>query len=278
LNLANSRKEERRMNLPVVESPIAKESFMEGLKDRLAPLYARLAEHALYRSFHSIDNVRTFMQSHVFAVWDFMSLLKTLQRGLTSVEVPWMPSADASSRRLVNEIVLGEESDVYEGRPVSHFELYLEAMQACGASTSTIEAVLGELRAGAGVMDALAHSGASPAARIFVAETFRVIAGGRLHEIAAAFTFGREDLIPDIFRGFIRDQDEQLSGQLGLFRWYLDRHIEVDGDEHGPMALQMVANLCGSDRAKWMEASDAAVRAVEARLALWDALAVELGR
>jgi hypothetical protein len=266
------------MSLTVVASPIANEAFIASLKNRLAPLYARLAEHPLYRSFHSIDDVRTFMQAHVFAVWDFMSLLKTLQRGLTSVEVPWMPSADAASRRLVNEIVLGEESDVYQGRPVSHFELYLEAMQACGASTLMIERLLAELRADTPVMDALARAGAFPAAQTFVSETFRVIASGRLHEIAAAFTFGREDLIPDIFRGFIRDQDEQLSGQLGLFRWYLDRHIEVDGDEHGPMALQMVANLCGSDEAKWMEAGDAAVRAVEARLALWDAITAELGR
>ena len=67
-----------------------------------------------------------------------------------------------------------------------------------------------------------------------------MIGSGRLHAIAAAFTFGREDLIPDVFRGFIRDQDARLGGRLNLFRWYLDRHIEVDGDEHGPMALQMV--------------------------------------
>ncbi|ADW67707.1 DUF3050 domain-containing protein [Granulicella tundricola] len=264
------------MSNALIESPATISPALEVLQERLAPLYAKLAAHPLYRSFHSVADVRMFMATHVFAVWDFMSLLKTLQRGLTSVEVPWVPTADASSRRLVNEIVLGEESDAYEGRPVSHFELYLEAMRACGAPTVTIEAVITFLNNGLSVPKALAQAGASRAAQAFVAETFRVIAGGRLHEIAAAFTFGREDLIPDIFRGFIRDQDDRLSGQLTLFRWYLDRHIEVDGDEHGPMALQMVANLCGDDELKWLEAGDAAVEAVEARLALWDAIAAEL--
>ena len=249
---------------------------MQSLKARLEPLYARLADHPLYRSFHSIEDVRTFMETHVFAVWDFMSLLKSLQRGLTSTDPPWLPTADAASRRLVNEIVLGEESDMYEGRGVSHFELYLEAMQACGASTAAMEHVVAQLRAGVPVPQALANAGAPKAAQAFVAETFRVIENGRLHAIAAAFTFGREDLIPDIFRGFIRDQDARLSGQLTLFRWYLDRHIEVDGEEHGPMALQMVANLCGDDEAKWREAGDAAVGAVVSRLALWDAITSKL--
>ncbi len=250
---------------------------MERLKARVEPLYERLGSHPLYRSFQSVEDVKIFMQTHVFAVWDFMSLLKTLQRGLTCVDVPWLPVSDAASCRLVNEIVLGEESDVYKGRAVSHFALYLEAMQACGASTKVIESALRELRAGRPAVEALAAAGASNAAQRFLGETFQVIETGRLHAIAAAFTFGREDLIPDIFRGFIRDQDERLAGQLSLFRWYLDRHIEVDGDEHGPMALQMVANLCGDDAVKWQEARDAAVEAVQARLALWDSIAGELG-
>ncbi len=255
-----------------VEAPVS--PHLELLKTRLQPLYDRLAAHPLYRSFRSIEDIRLFMETHVFAVWDFMSLLKTLQRGLTSIDVPWLPTPDASSRRLVNEIVLGEESDLYEGRAVSHFELYLEAMQSCGASTAVIGRFIAALRAGTSVPEAV--NLAPAAAQTFVAETFRVIASGRLHAVAAAFTFGREDLIPDIFRGFIRDQDTSLNGQLALLRWYLDRHIEVDGDEHGPMALQMVANLCGDDPIKWQQAGDAAVEAVQARLALWDAITAQL--
>ena len=251
---------------------IAVHTELEVLKAQLKPLYSRLAAHPLYRSFHSVDDLRLFMESHVYAVWDFMSLLKTLQRGLTCIDTPWLPTADASSRRLINEIVMGEESDEYEGEPVSHFELYLRAMQACGASTTGIEHFIAAVRQGTAVPHAMQTAQASVAAQQFVANTFAVIGTGKLHAIAAAFTFGREDLIPDIFRGFLRDQDERLNGQLALFRWYLDRHIEVDGDQHGPMALQMLSNLCGNDPVKWQEAEDAAVQAVEARIALWDGI------
>ncbi len=266
------------IDVPTAGLNITADNEMRRLQLRLAPLYDRLAGHPLYASFHTIEQLGVFMQSHVFAVWDFMSLLKSLQRGLTGVEVPWLPTADAATRRLINEIVLGEESDVYEGRAASHFELYLEAMETAGISTGTIRSFLSAVGNGLSVQEALETAQAPTAACTFVAETFRIIAGGRLHEIAAAFTFGREDLIPDIFRGFIRGQDERLSGRLSLLRWYLDRHIEVDGDQHGPMALEMVATLCGRDEERWREATEAAVAAVEARLALWDAIAVAVRR
>ncbi|MCU1319829.1 MAG: hypothetical protein JWP98_1347 [Edaphobacter sp.] len=243
------------------------------LSERLRPLYTRLAEHRLYRTLETIDDLRLFMESHVFAVWDFMSLLKMLQRSLTCVEVPWVPSRFPESRRLVNEIVAGEESDVYQGSPMSHFELYRGAMQECGADLSAIDNLLRELEGGAEWSRALARSGASRAAQNFVRTTFACIEEGKLHATAAAFTFGREDLIPDMFRGFIRDQDERLSGRLSIFRWYLDRHIEVDGEEHGPMALRMIAELCGTDAVKWQEAGEAAELALLARLELWDGIA-----
>ena len=249
---------------------------LQKLAERLKPLYDRLANHPLYALFNTVEDLHVFMEAHVFAVWDFMSLLKTLQRGLTCVEVPWTPSRFATSRRLINEIVLGEESDIYGTEAVSHFELYLRAMRECGASTAAMDFLLSALRDGAGWEKALALSGAPEAAQRFVRSTFAVIAAGKLHAAAAAFTFGREDLIPDMFRGFIRDQNDRLQGQLELMRWYMERHIEVDGEEHGPMALQMVAELCDADDAKWREAGEAAEQALRARIALWDGIAASL--
>jgi len=253
---------------------------LQQLAERLRPLYNRLANHPLYSAFETVEDLHIFMESHVFAVWDFMSLLKTLQRGLTCVEVPWIPSRFPASRRLVNEIVLGEESDIYGTRPISHFELYIHAMKECGACTLAIESLLTHLRDGADWSSALARSSAPEPAQRFVRSTFEVIERGRLHEIAAAFTFGREDLIPDMFRGFIRDLDtavdERMSGRFATLRWYLDRHIEVDGEDHGPMALKMLSELCGTDALKWGEATDAAVTALLARIALWDSIAASL--
>jgi hypothetical protein len=245
---------------------------LQALEDQLQPLTQQLAQHPLYRSFNSIDDLRIFMESHVFAVWDFMCLLKTLQRGLTCVTIPWSPSPLAESRRLINEIVFGEESDMFEGQPLSHFELYRIAMQQCGADTSAIDTFLAAVVRGTSWPRALSTCDAPEPARRFVQSTFAIIEAGKLHAIAAAFTFGREDLIPDMFRGFLRDQDEMLGGRLSTMRWYMERHIEVDGEEHGPMALRMVSELCGGDPVKWKEATEAATFALTARIALWDGI------
>jgi len=246
---------------------------VEEIERRIAPLRAQLTAHPLYASMHTLEHVRLFMQSHVFAVWDFMSLLKSLQGQLTCTQVPWTPTRFAGSRRFVNEIVLGEESDEYNGRPVSHFEVYLEAMEACGADTAPMRSVVELAQAGhwmAG-LDA-----APPAAKRFVQSTFEVIRNGSLAAQAAAFTFGREDVIPDLFRGFIRELNSELAGQLSTFIWYLERHIEVDGEDHGPLSLRMVAGLCGDSAELWAEAAQAAEDAIRARLALWDGILVEI--
>ena len=219
-----------------------------------------------------MQDLHTFMQSHIFAVWDFMSLLKALQRGLTCTEVPWLPSSQPEARRLINEIVLGEESDLYQGRAASHFELYLEAMHACGASTAAIDGLLLQLRSGGSMEGVLKNASIPACARAFMQQTFSLIAQDQLHAIAAAFTFGREDLIPDMFRGFVREMNQQMSGKLEMFVWYLERHIEIDGEEHGPMALRMVSELCGEDELCWQQAGDAAEQALLARLALWDGI------
>ncbi|MGI4756169.1 MAG: DUF3050 domain-containing protein [Janthinobacterium lividum] len=251
-------------------------THLEQLETTLRPLYAQLSAHPLYRSFTRMEDLHLFMETHVFAVWDFMSLLKTLQRGLTCVEVPWVPSRTPESRHLINEIVLGEESDVYEGRHTSHFELYCEAMRQCGASTAAADALITAIRNGQDAAQAIKQCGAPAEAVAFVRDTFYILKGSDLHGVAAAFTFGREDLIPEMFKGFVRDLNQELHDQLSTFIWYLERHIEVDGGEHGPMALRMVADLCGDDKAKWVEAERAAVFALESRIRLWNGIAARI--
>lgn len=251
---------------------------IEALEAKLKPLYDQLANHRLYRSFRTLADLHTFLESHVFAVWDFMSLLKALQRGLTCVDVPWVPSTFPESRRLVNEIVLGEETDVYEGKALSHFEIYLLAMQQCGADTTAIDRLLFALRDGADLHQAIRGSHAPEPAKLFLRDTFHILSEEKLHTTAAAFTFGREDLIPAMFKGFVRDLNRDLGGNLDTFLWYLERHIEVDGEEHGPMALRMIAELCGDDEQKWHEAEQAATFAIQSRLNLWDGIADAISR
>jgi hypothetical protein len=246
---------------------------LAAIRARIEPLQARLHQHPLYQTIHTPEHLKTFMQSHVFAVWDFMSLLKALQARLTCVSVPWTPTAWPESRRFINEIVFGEESDVYQGRAISHFELYLEAMEEFGADTGPVREML-KNRTVSGVPSV--HSFRSPAgvpqeSAAFMDTTFEVIRGGQRHELAAAFTFGREDMIPGLFRSLVRELDAE-GERLGKFIWYLERHIEVDGEDHGPLSLQMVEDLCGSDEQRWDEAGQAAETSIRARIALWDGI------
>lgn len=232
-----------------------------------------LVAHPVYSDIKSVDELHIFMQHHVFAVWDFMSLLKSLQRMLSCVEVPWVPQGDPNIRRLVNDIVMSEETDeAGEGQYSSHFELYLESMQQVSADTRPILDLLARIGRDEDVAQAMDHCGAPAGAVRFVKSTFDVIDTGDLHRIAACFTFGREDVVPDMFRNIVEEMRRNNSARLDRFIYYLDRHIAIDTDVHGPMAFDMIGRICGDDDRKWSEAQDAAVTAIRSRVKLWDSV------
>ena len=252
-------------------------SRTEQLVDSLRPLRARVLGHPLYSSVASPEGLRVFMEHHVFAVWDFMTLLKCLQRHLSCVEVPWLPTEDRESRRLINEIVLAEESDDDgSGGHASHFELYLDAMRQAGADPSPVERFLEAIRRGRPIDLALESSEVPESARAFVRTTWGFVESGSIAAVASAFTLGREELIPDLFGGLVASIESREPGRLALFRRYLDRHVALDGDEHGPMALRMLSAVCGDDPVRWRDARFAASTALEARLALWDGVLGEV--
>lgn len=240
------------------------------------PVRTRLLNHEIYSAVRDLDGLRNFARYHVFAVWDFMSLLKALQQQLTCTTVPWVPVGSGSVRYLINEIVTGEESDeTPDGQRLSHYELYLQAMQQMEADDSLIRNLIEMIQNGSPVREALHTLNLPNGVRQFVEFTFDVIATQKPHLIAAVFTFGREDLIPNMFIEIVRQLDAD-NGQLHLFRYYLERHIELDGDHHSQLAMQMVEELCGQDKQKWSESTDWTVRALEARIGLWDAVSEEL--
>jgi hypothetical protein len=232
--------------------------------------------HRIYGLVDSAARLRRFMESHVFAVWDFQSLLKAMQQRLTCTSVPWVPTADREARRMVNEIVLDEESDeLPEGGSASHFELYLDGMRQAGADTGPIERLLALLRDGGPLPQSLASCGAPAAAATFVRHSFDVIGSGSTPGIVAAFTYGREDVIPDMFRGLVASLADR-DPAWNRFRWYLDRHIEADDEKHAPICRRILARLCGDDAQTWDEASRVARACVEARIGLWDAIAADI--
>ena len=244
---------------------------------QIQDLRERLIAHPLYAAVSDEEALRIFMRAHVFCVFDFMTLLKTLQRKLTCVEVPWLPPANREACRLVNEIVLGEESDLHPaGGYASHYDLYHEAMRACGADTVPIDDVLGWLRTGMNVRAVLMREELPPGVKAFVTATLDVVQTNDLHRIVAFFTLGREDVIPDMFRRLVQTLSEDAPERWQPFLYYLDRHIEVDGDQHGPMSHMLLKSVCGDDLRLWKEAEQAARCALAARIALWDAILAEI--
>jgi hypothetical protein len=244
------------------------ESRIESITSVIAPLKERLAQHDMYKRLSDEESIRVFMQHHVFAVWDFMSLTKWLQYNLVSKNLPWMPPANPRLARFINEIVLSEESDIDQhGEHKSHFEMYLMAMKEMNASTDEIEIFLGLLKKGKSVSAACEEMNIPKTVERFMAFTFSCIQSDKPHVVASAFTFGREDVIPKMFLGILENSKLDNASQL---TYYMQRHIELDGDEHGPMAIEMLQILCGTDLQKWKEVELTAITALNLRISLWD--------
>jgi len=240
------------------------DAFIESLR-------VKLEAHPIYAAVQTLDDLRVFMQHHVYSVWDFMSLIKYLQHEVAPARWPWTPQGDASVQRFINELVLEEETDValpgHEGH-TSHFLLYLAAMREIGADANTPERFVNYV-AEQGI-DAALTSGLAPApSAVFTRSTFDFLASGKPHTVAAALALGREHVIPSMFRAFL-SRMAVTEAQAPSFHYYLNRHVHLDEDFHAPLSLRLLAALCGEDAEKWREAEAAAEAAVDARVQFWD--------
>jgi hypothetical protein len=206
-----------------------------------------------------------------------MSLVKALQKNLTCTETPWLPIGNPELRHFINEIVLGEESDIDEnGAYLSHFEMYQKAMHNCGASNSLIHILIDEVKGGTELFDALNKIDLDNRIRKFVLDTFTVVNSNKPHVMAAVFAYGREELIPDMFSAIINDMYELNPEKVLSFKYYLERHIEIDGDKHGELSRKLMNSLCEDDPNKWEEAEVAIKTALENRLGMWDTVYDEI--
>lgn len=244
---------------------------------KIHALQRQLEEHPLLNDniINDLTGIQIFMEHHVFAVWDFMSLIKGLQHHVCPSTTCWVPRPKIRSgtARLINEIVLSEETDIdLDGvSSISHHDLYCQAMLEVGADANLIEKWVNSVTVN-GFYFSLENCSVPTASAQFMQKTFEFIDSGEPHIIAGAFCFGRETIIPRMFT--------RLAEQLNItkmdcpkFHYYLERHIAVDGDEHGPASLAMVEDLCDHDPVHIHEAEQAAIRALKARIKLWDDVA-----
>lgn len=251
-------------------------SSEQQLAETLKPILQTVESHPVFGAVQTEKQLRTFMEHHVFPVWDFMSLLKFLQAELAPSAWPWMPRPQGLGDlvRLINDIVCGEESDKLpkshreNSTHASHFDLYLMAMREIGADTAPITAFLEVVRT-QGLDAALKAPMLPEPSRAFMQDTFALLSRGEAHRVAAAFSFGRENVIPGMFNSLL-DKLGIGEDRAPIFHYYLKRHAELDGDEHGPAALRLVATLCGDDPAKLAEAVESAKAALTSRAILWD--------
>lgn len=241
----------------------------------IQPEKDRLLTHPLFSHIKTVEDVRLLMESHVFAVWDFMTLLKRIQRDLTCTALPWVPPRHTLAARLINEIVVGEETDEHpDGGAISHFELYLHAMQDIGADTGPIDRFIAALQQGVEVHQALEADDIPGPARVFVSQTLDIALHGTTEQALAYFFFGREDIIPDMFTGLLEGWGVDQSSVPRL-TYYLKRHIELDGDDHGPAAKRIIAQMV-TDPASQAAMIGSAKAALNGRIDLWQGVYKQL--
>ena len=241
--------------------------------DSLTPLKEKLANHRIFERINSIQELKVFMEHHIFAVWDFMSLLKKLQKDLVPSGSPWVPNPNGNLVRFINEIVMEEESDQAYGNGAeisytSHYQIYLDAMTEVGASTETISRFV-EMVKSEGINSAMQKINLPDPSRLFMSHTFKLINEGKSHEIAASFAIGRESIVPLMFKRIL-DQSKLEDDQVPVFRYYLVRHAELDGDHHGPMAHKLLENMSAGDPKIQQEIIEQATKSIEQRIFFWD--------
>ena len=247
---------------------------IDYIQDKINGQREKLLKHKLYSNIETIKDLRVFTENHVYAVWDFMSLLKALQIKLTCTKTPWVPNSNSQTAYLINEIVLAEETDINQaGKRKSHYELYLDAMIDIGAEIELPTKTIDKIASSENIFMSIDKLEIHENIKEFLKFTFSVIKEGKPHKIAAIFTFGRENLIPNMFNEILREFEKNVTeGDISKLIYYFERHIELDEDEHGPMALEMVSMLAENDHEKWKEIEEISIEALEKRILLWDAI------
>lgn len=247
-------------------------SRIEQIRFTLKPFRVRLFGHEIYQQMETLEDLREFMEHHVFAVWDNMSQLKALQHELSCKDQVWTPPKHKKSIRIINEMALEDECDTFEGEYLSHFELYQKAMKQAGAKIHLVDRFLFLLQEEKELFQALDKISLPESIKLYLKINWEISHSGKPHAMAAAFFLGREDVIPHLFHKLADDLIFHHPQELSIMKEYLERHTKIDYDKSNDYIQTVLEELCGDDNQKWAEAEAAAKSALEARFALWDGM------
>ena len=250
---------------------------LEYYKKEIIALKNKIYKHKLFHKNLETKHIRYFMESHIFSVWGFMSILKSLQYSLSRNSLPWVPTENTRNglTSFINEIVLSEESDYIEGIGyVSHFEIYLEAMKEIGADSSKILELIDCINREGSAYDGINNLDILDEVKDFIKFDLDKALSEDLPKIVGSFTLGREKVIPNMFEHIV--QSVANANATNKFTTYLSRHIDIDGDRHGQLSSKLLDKLCSSDK-NLEVAYQAGIDSLNLRLKVWDKISDNIG-
>ena len=234
--------------------------MINEINKEIEPLIEKLENHKLNSILNNEKSLQIFMQHHVFAVWDFMNIVKTLQQNIAPVQIPWKPPVNPHVVRFIHELVLAEESDItLDKQSLSHFEMYLLSMKEIGADTAPIQNWVHHNKV----------EGVPSGSLNFLEVTQSILATGDMVKVASMFCYSREKLIPRLFSNIL-NAHQFLKARAPQFQYYIQRHIEIDGEEHGDLSVEILKHYCEENPAHFQKAKDTAVLTLNSRVQLWD--------
>ena len=249
---------------------------LEIYKKELNQLKKSIRKHSLFSNKLTNRQIAIFMESHIYSVWGFMSLLKSLQYGLSSNNLPWIPTSNTTNGLInfINEIVLSEESEYIKGIGfTSHFEIYLLAMKKIGAKANEIKKLIKNIEKNKKYKDAILDIKINKEVKDFLDFDIKTSQSNSLPKIIGGFTLAREQVIPNMFEYIIPAIKDKKSAKY--FITYLKRHITIDGDRHGPLATRLLKTICTSNNDMCI-AYKSGIKSLKLRLKVWDKVASEL--
>lgn len=233
-----------------------------------------LNSHDLFKKseYFTHAELKVFMSYHVYAVWDFMSIVKCLQNHTCPSTFPWKPNKYTKNgiAHLINEIIYSEESDVDEaGNYFSHFDLYIMAMDDVGADTSAIKNFIANITTPLKRLENNSDINIPIESKDFVNNTFECLSLNNFANTAAIFTYGRETTIPDMFSKILNKINKNQP-EFAKLRLYIKRHIDIDSSRHGPLSLKLFEYAYNNNQDKYDEAIKFAIKSIDKRINLWD--------